>query len=183
MLERLQEPRRHAVLDLGPPIGSNVDFFAQAPCTLVIEDLHAFLKPHPPPDPEESTLVDGALDALVAPQAKTPFDYILGWDLFTYLDRRSLSVLVERLTPVCRPGTLFHMVVSTRERIPLRPCTYRIQPGGRVRVEPGSTQSMHNPRVTPAGLERSMPQFRMRHSFLSQSGFQEYLLSLGSDDV
>jgi hypothetical protein len=96
----------HAVspvlLDLGPVVGSNVEFFGERlACKIYVEDLYATVEAHarkqdpeaPPPALAERLM-----------QAEASVDGILCWDLFDYLDRKTGQALAARLAGVLRPG-------------------------------------------------------------------------------
>lgn len=183
LVGRLQEPRRHRVLDLGPPLGSNVEFFSHSPCTLYLEDLHRTLEAAgPPPVPEGAEAPDW--DALVARaiynRPAEPYDIVLGWDLFNYFDRALVTALMRRLSPHCRTGTYLFLMVSTAPEIAIEPARLTISPAGRLVYEPSPGPTRANPRYTPLALERMMPGFHLLHSFLLGEGMQDYLFTYGS---
>lgn len=89
------------LLDLGPVVGSNVNFFGeQLGCKILVEDIFADVDRH---------VRDGKLDGLPAflrkrfPQADASVDGILCWDLIDYLDRAAAQELANQLTRVLRP--------------------------------------------------------------------------------
>jgi hypothetical protein len=156
-------------------MGTNVDAFAHIPCALHIEDVYRVLSEHPPRSEEDGQFAPEALDDLVASRAGVAFDVILTWDLFSYLEGATVQGLMARLTRRCQPGTLLFALAFMGAEIPARPGICRIGEGARLRIDPGTTERMRNPRPSPGMLERMMPGFRLQHSFLSQVGVQEYL--------
>lgn len=136
------------------------------------------LNEHPPRSEEDERFSPEALQALVANRAPIPFDVILTWDLFNYLESAAVKTLMARLTPHCRHETLLFALTFTGREIPDEPGLCRILEGMRLRIDPGTERSIRNPRPSPSTLERMMPGFRLRHSFLSQVGVQEYLFGL-----
>ena len=103
------------LLDLGPVVGSNVNFFGeQLGCKIFVEDIFANLDQH---------IRDQKLEELPAflkkrlPQADGTVDGILCWDLFDYLDRASAQELATQLIRVLRPGgTLLGFFATTQVR-------------------------------------------------------------------
>jgi SAM-dependent methyltransferase len=99
------------LLDLGPVVGSNVNFFGeQLGCKIVVEDIFADIERH---------AKDGKLEALPDffkkrfPQADASFDGILCWDVMDYLDRASANELAAQMTRVLRPdGALLGFFAS-----------------------------------------------------------------------
>ncbi|MBI3493959.1 MAG: class I SAM-dependent methyltransferase, partial [Acidobacteria bacterium] len=88
------------LLDLGPVVGSNVNFFGeQLGCKIFVEDIFADLNRH---------VRDGRLDALPEflrrrfPQPAGAVDGILCWDLIDYLSRPAAQELAGELTRVLR---------------------------------------------------------------------------------
>ena len=99
------------LLDLGPVVGSNVNFFGeQLGCKIFVEDIFADIERH---------ARDGKLEALPDflkkrfPQADATFDGILCWDVMDYLDRASAHELAAQMTRVLRPdGALLGFFAS-----------------------------------------------------------------------
>ena len=89
------------LLDLGPVVGSNVNFFGeQLGCKIFVEDIFADVDRH---------VREGRLDQLPEflntrfPQADGEVDGILCWDLIDYLDRPAAQALANQLMRVLRP--------------------------------------------------------------------------------
>ena len=90
------------LLDFGPVIGTNVEFFGERlGCKLFIEDLVADLDRH---------TKAGTLDALPAAfdtrfrHADASVDGILCWDLFDFLDKKAAEALARQVIRMLRPG-------------------------------------------------------------------------------
>ncbi|HET7217633.1 MAG TPA: class I SAM-dependent methyltransferase [Vicinamibacterales bacterium] len=90
------------LLDFGPVIGTNVEFFGERlGCKLHIEDLIGDLDRH---------TKAGTLDALPAAletrfrHADASVDGILCWDVFDFLDKKAAEVLARQVTRMLRPG-------------------------------------------------------------------------------
>ena len=91
------------LLDLGPVIGTNVEFFGERlGCKLFIEDLFADIDRH---------TRAGTLDALpptsrqALPPGRRSVDGILCWDVFDYLDQgRGAGAGPRRSSACCGPG-------------------------------------------------------------------------------
>jgi len=89
------------LLDLGPVVGSNVNFFGeQLGCKIFVEDIFADLDRH---------VREDKLDSLPEflqkrfPQATGTVDGILCWDLVDYLNRPAAQAVATELTRVLRP--------------------------------------------------------------------------------
>lgn len=90
------------LLDFGPVIGTNVEFFGdRLGCKLFIEDLFADLDRH---------TREGTLDQLPTTiekrfrHADASVDGILCWDIFDFLDKKSAEALARQITRMVRPG-------------------------------------------------------------------------------
>lgn len=90
------------LLDFGPVIGTNVEFFGERlGCKLFIEDLLADLDRH---------TKAGTLDALPATFEKrfrhgdASVDGILCWDVFDFLDKKSAEALARQVIRMVKPG-------------------------------------------------------------------------------
>ncbi len=174
----LSGERKHAILDLGMPAGTSVDFFARWPCTLHVENLFDSLLIDPPPDEDDkndswSLRVDRGLKH--DPQVR--FDMIFAWDLINYMHVDLIHALMKRLTRSCRSGTLLYIMLSTAPMISQQPAKIAITGEDRIRYHSDSPRVTPNPRYTPLKLERMMPGFRLLHSFLLGASLQEFLFS------
>lgn len=94
------------LLDLGPVVGANVNFFGeQLGCKILVEGLYAELDRH---------VREDKLDGLPAflgqrfQQSDGSVDGILCWDLFDYLPRPAAQALAAQVIRILRPdGVLF----------------------------------------------------------------------------
>ena len=90
------------ILDFGPVVGGNVDFFDQElSCKIIVEDLFSDLEAFKGAEAIES-LCRHFSDRLRCENSS--IDGILCWDLFDYLDKASADVLVKQLLRALRPG-------------------------------------------------------------------------------
>ena len=92
------------LLDFGPVIGSNVEFFGERlGCKLFIEDLLADIDRH---------TRGGTLDTLPDAIAKrfrhgdASVDGILCWDIFDFLDKKAATALATQIVRMLKPGGL-----------------------------------------------------------------------------
>lgn len=101
-LSALSQRDMPVLLDFGPVIGTNVEFFGdQLGCKLFIEDLLADIDRH---------ARTGTLDALPAAfetrfrHSDASVDGILCWDVFDYLDKAAATSLARQVIRMLRPG-------------------------------------------------------------------------------
>ena len=91
-----QNPR---LLDLGPVVGSNVEFFGERlGCRIFVEDLLAELE-----RPDRNGLGDSR-PYLPDRITGNSVDGVLCWDVFDYLEPRAAERLARELVSVLRPG-------------------------------------------------------------------------------
>jgi len=158
------------ILDLGPAVGSNVEFLSQLGCKLHIGDLYA----------SRSSAVEGEeLSQEFFEQlfpADSRFDVVLAWDLFNYLQRKEMVRLGALIRRNCRPGALVFALMSTQKHIPAQPIRFRMLEGGQLAYERKTGVERPGPRYPPAAITSFLKGFQVDRSFLLRHGIQEYLL-------
>jgi hypothetical protein len=179
--QRLLGPGKFRVLDLGAPTKSTLAFFSSNPCRYYVEDLYRyFIEPRARGDygADEDDDVAGAIADALGYEDSARFDLVLVWDLFSYMDRAAIQILMSRIARSCRAGTLLFLTVSTGATIPSRPARITINQRGRLDYRSEiAIESIANPRFSPTALESMMPGFRLLHSFLLGDEMQEFLFS------
>ena len=178
-MDSLRPESRHTVLDLGPPLASNIKFLSALSCRVRIADLHRSLCSESVENRRAEAM--GATFERMLPLAPDErFDALLAWDVFDYMRPDQVSSLMARLTPVCSPEALVLVFASTRGRIPAAPLCYRILDReslvGDGPLEPLRAGPCHG----QPDLKRMMPGFSVRHSVLLRSGVQEFLFARGA---
>lgn len=186
----LRVDQRYTILDLGPAVAENIDFWSNYSCKIYIEDFYQTLiseNAWPQGNTPKTQGVDidaptsgqtqtkKLVDWLMPYAPKTRFDVIFVWDLFNYLAREPLHELISHLSGYCRPGTLIFALVSTRVQISQQPLVYKILGHDQLLYESTSNLECVNPRYREINLLRAMPNFRTHKSFLLRNGIQEYI--------
>ena len=181
LAQRFIGPGKCQVLDLGAPTRDNVAFFSDNACKFYVEDLRRFYIA--PLDARKSlrTQDDEAgpdIADILSHDDGARFDLVLGWDLFSYLDRATIEALMARISRCCRAGTLLFLTVPTVAMIPSQPTRITMTRRGRIHYNRDlSNGTISNPRLSPTALESMMPGFRLLHSFLLGGEMQEFLFS------
>ena len=178
--QRFNGRDKYQVLDLGAPARDNVAFFSGASCRVFVEDLNRFFieplgtvkavrgKNDEAPNVTEILCYDQGVR----------FDLILGWDLFSYLDRSVIESLMGQVSRSCRTGTLLFLTSPTTAMIPSAPARITMTRRGRIHYDSAMANgTITNPRFSPTALEGMMPGFRLLHSFLLGGEMQEFLFS------
>jgi hypothetical protein len=117
-LAYLQSRERPVLVDLGPVVGSNVNFFGeQLGCRIRVEDIASDIEAH---------LKAGKADQLPAffgkrfAQPAGSVDGILCWDVFDYLDKPAAQVLASSLITLLKPdGVLLGFFSTAEARLPV----------------------------------------------------------------
>ena len=179
--QRFPGPGKCQVLDLGAPVSSTVAFFSDRGCKFYLEDLYRFFIA-PRNDREDNGDEDDdiatAIAAALSYDDTARFDLILGWDLFNYMERSAITLLMARIARSCRSGTLLYLTISTGAMISSAPARITMIDGGWLHYRSTiDERSIANPRLSPTALESMMPGFRLLHSFLLGDEMQEFLFS------
>jgi SAM-dependent methyltransferase len=170
------------LLDLGPVVGPNVNFFGEElGCKIFVEDLSADIDRHV----RENRLEE--LPAFLArrfPQATATVDGILCWDVFDYLPRPAAQALAQQLARVLRPeGVLLAFFSTVAPPADARPTYTRYIVIDRTRIE-------HRPYAAARGkqrplqnrdIERLFEPLRVAEQFLLKTNMREVLLRKPAD--
>jgi hypothetical protein len=152
-------------LDLGPAIGSNIEFLSHYVRTVRIGDLHATLNAATPRD------IGKALESLTP---EGTYHGILAWDLFNYLDEEELHAAARILSRALTPGGYLLAVIHYTAQMPGEPLRFRIADRETVTYrEPRTTRPA--PRYPQRTLEQAFEALELEHSYLLKAGLQEYL--------
>jgi hypothetical protein len=175
LLQGLRREPRARLLDLGPALGSNVEFFAALPARLRIADFYGSLTPV-----ERADAGDGFASAVarVLPLAGDDgYDALLFWDLLDYLQPSQIARLAAHLAPACRPGTVLFAMVATGKYLPAEPRRYRLVDRKSILYEGVTDPTRPGWRYRQPVLEKAMPGFHVTASYLLRNGIQEYLFT------
>jgi hypothetical protein len=172
-LKARPQPR---LLDLGPVVGSNVNFFGeQLGCKIFVEDLSKDIDRH---------VREGKIDELPAlfakrfPQPPGSIDGILCWDLIDYLEKPAAQALIGQLNRVLRPDGALLAMFSTAQPQPGAPPTYTRH----VVVDQATLQ--HRPYAAARGkqrpflnrdIQRLFEPLRIAEQFLLKTNMREVL--------
>ena len=176
LYDQLRHQRKYHVLDLGPALGANVDFFSQFSCKVYIEDFYRTLSSFDYLSEDELSY-QAVFEYLLPYEKNTRFDIILGWDLFNYLERDELQSLILHLGHFCHKGTLLFALISTSQYLPEKPTTFQIVNHDRLLYQTNSTVLRECPKYQQTDLNQLLPNFRVSNPFLLRNGFKEYLLA------
>jgi SAM-dependent methyltransferase len=101
-LAALKHRESPVLLDLGPVVGSNINYFGEKlGCKFFIEDVYANLEKFAR---ENRTKELAEFFKSRFPQQDASFDGILCWDIFDYLDKAAAQTLAREMTRLLKPG-------------------------------------------------------------------------------
>ena len=162
------------LIDLGPVIGANVEFFGdRLGCRMSIEDLLA--------DVDRHTLA-GTLDALASGlstrfrQADGSADGILCWDCFDFLDRASVQALAKQVVRLLRPGGVVMALFCTSSVERSGYTKYEIVDEKHLRYRPHPGTGGRRHALRNGDIIRMFQGLTVSESFLHQNNTREMLL-------
>ncbi len=173
LADQLQTERSYVILDLGPALSMNVQFWSQFQPKIFIADFYRGLKAGLTSNPDVSQ--ESLYEALLPDGPQPSCDIILAWDLFNYLEREPLEALIGCLSRLCRSGTFLFALMGFMQQMPADPQTFRIVNREQLFYENRSNSVRPCPRYQPRDISRMMEGFRVYNSFMLRHGFQEYL--------
>lgn len=177
LLGHLAEDKWSRILDLGPAIGSNVDFFSNYSCKLYIADLFRSFGPGRSSPELDGRPLSRRLQQNLPPRDQEPFDIILAWDLLNYLQPHEIETVGGHLAALCKPKGLLFAIISNLQLVPDRPIRFSIRNLGTLAYENQSSATRPSPRYREPDLGRQLPDFLVETSFLLRNGMQEYVLT------
>ncbi|MEJ2076980.1 MAG: hypothetical protein P8020_12560 [Acidobacteriota bacterium] len=175
LFHQIKEGQKYTILDLGPPVGGNVEFFSQYSCKLYIEDLFETITSFDFLSPEDGFSYDKVFSYLLPYQKSCRFDFILAWDVLNYLDREAFRSLMIHLGRFSRKGTLMFSLISTNRHMPEVPHRFKILDNENLSYVSQSSVLRDCPRYESTELAHMMPGFRVANSFFLRNGYREYL--------
>lgn len=173
-LSHLHEERTCNILDLGPAVATNIDFFSHRPCRLHIVDLLGRI----------ATESDSAHRLEVEPKAYfdemlsteiDQFDLVLAWTVFDHLEKdaaRHLASLLARLT--VSGGRLFALG-ATAYHANRQGLSFSICRHDTLQYCPTERRDHHAAALNPATFAKRLGGFAIDESVVLRHGFREYV--------
>ncbi|HEB57634.1 MAG TPA: hypothetical protein ENJ01_00240 [Gammaproteobacteria bacterium] len=136
LMKTLPRERRVAVLDLGPARQGNLDCFApfalRYTCWDISEELAVLRALRLPGagrlsraerEAREAELAErrrAMIDAMLGEPPAQPWDLVLAWELFNYLERPVLSLFLQRLVQGMQKGGRIHALIWGQGHMPAK---------------------------------------------------------------
>ena len=161
-------------LDMGPALGSNIEFLSRWAVSVQVGDFYETLTQAGPPSLERS--LDKALASLTPDGEDRDYHVVLAWDLLNYLSRPQLVRTAHHLGSVTRPGGYVFAIVYYAREMPAEPLRYRIaDPETLAHGRPTATRPA--PRYPQAVIEQAFADFKLERAYLLKSGSMEFLFA------
>lgn len=179
-MTRLDDGRRHVVLDLGDASTAMLELLSRARCRALIADLAHFggldrLNQAEPGLPR----ITAAESLLMEQPDDEGIDLIFCWDLLNYLTLDALSALMTSIESRARHGAVAHALISYSDRV------MRDTPGRFVPTVDGELVDcamrdamIPSTRFSSEALENNIGGFRIESARLLRNGVQEYQFRL-----
>ncbi len=161
-------------LDLGPALGSNIDFLSRWALSVQVGDFYETLSQAGPPSSDRA--LDKALASLTPEGRDRGYHVVLAWDLLNYLDRPQLVKTARHLGTVTRPGGFVFAIVYYAREMPAEPLRYRIADSETL-THGRPTGFRQAPRYPQAVIEQAFADFRLERAYLLKSGSMEFLFA------
>lgn len=170
LLDELAPGGAYRFLDLGPAVGSNIEYLSRFALSVQVADLWGSLSNGEPRSWER------ALQALAPEAGSSGFHAVLAWDLLNYLSPDRLRELAARLSETTRPeGRVFALVYYSRE-MPAEPLRFRI--ADRETLTYPAPQALRPaPRYPQRALQQAFADFETEKGYVLKTGQQEFLLA------
>jgi hypothetical protein len=177
IMESLEDEQQYGILDLGPAVGVNVDFFSELSSQLFVADLLRTLESKHPAPAEEELDWDNVFEELLPYQEGTRFDLVLAWDVLNYLTPPQIQAAARRIGSFCAADALLYAMISTRKEIPAHSRSYHIVSSEKLVYKTSGRALRPCPLYKEPYLVRFMPQFRVKSTYILRNGIQEYLMT------
>ena len=164
------------LLDLGPVVGPNVNFFGeQLGCKIFVEDVSKDIDRH---------VREGKIDDLPAlfakrfPQADDSIDGILCWDLFDYIEKPAAQALATQLSRILTPDGVLLAMFSTAEVKPGAPASYTrhvVVDQANLQARPYAAARGKQRPLLNRDIQRLFEPLRIAEQFLLKTNMREVL--------
>ena len=165
--QRCAGERSLSILDLGPSLAGNLEYYSSLSRFIHIENIwEAVSVAH---DAREQA----PLDQIVLMHTPITFDLVLAWDLFNYLEAAEIELLQKRLNNLIKPGGLLHVLVCLRKDLTALPYTIQLAPDKGLIFRKSSTRSRPSPCYNKYSLAKLLPAFQRQSSLILTNGYEE----------
>lgn len=173
LFDHIDEERRLTVFHVGPALSDTVDFFANYRCRLYFIDLFSEL---PIVASEDTPTLQQQFEELLSIPPGTEFDICLFWDLFNFLDRKTIEALLSVLRPHLTPDSLAHAFSVHNVSSPRCNHLYSINQRDTIRLGKRATAVPGYAPQSQRQLQETLSCFRFKRSVLLPDSRLELLM-------
>lgn len=173
--QQIRSSRHNRILDLGSFSAANFEFFSQFSNKIHFENFDDYLKNNVALMYNEA-LGEGLDDYLSEFSDIAPFNVVLTWDIFNFLDLRTIEMLFQRLSPYCAKNALVHLIKHFGTNTPSLPSRFQVLSETELRVSRPTAQlpkSRH--RHTMANMIKQLPQYNIHSTYMNHEGMQPWM--------
>ncbi len=173
-LSQLNQDRPCNILDLGPALAQNVEFFSRYRCRLHIVDVLGRLAD----EPESVARLEYAPELFFAdllPIGSRSFDLILAWGVFDHIEFEAARQLASRLVRLTQAGARLHAVLSINNDVDDIGVVFAICDHDTLDYRAAAGPEHCSPAFKPAAFAQLLEGFTIDRSVVLRHGFQEYV--------
>lgn len=172
-LKLLQVRENPALIDLGPVVGNNVNFFGeQLGCRIRVEDITADIERH---------VKDGKVEELSAffetrfKQESESIDGVLCWDVFDFLERPAAQALANAVMRLLRPEGALLGFFSTSDGRPQVYTKFMVVDENTLRYRTYPSSRPRQRVLQNRDINKMFEGLRVTESFLLKNNLREIL--------
>ena len=164
----VKSPTKHRVLDLGPLVAANLNFFSGLKCQIYFENLDGFIDEHK--ILSSDNLIFQLEKFLTEHDSSQKFDIILIWDLLNYLPLQVVTSLFNLLGSYCKPNTLLHSIKYTTGKIPANPAKFKITDQFDIDIDASRWDERRIEPHKTAALLQQIPHYYLHNNLMNETG-------------
>jgi hypothetical protein len=173
-LSHLHEDCPCNILDLGPAVARNIDFFSRYSCRLHIVDLLGRLADEPENAVQLEVAPEAYFDELLSIELEQ-FDLILAWTVFDHLETGAARHLASHLTRLTHAGARLFAIVATGHGTSAPGFDFTICEHDTLEYRATGRPDHRSVPLNPAAFARLLTGFAIDESVVLRHGFQEYV--------
>ena len=173
-LSHLHEDCPCNILDLGPSVAGNIDFFSRYPGRLHIVDLLGRLAAEPESAVRLELAPKAFFDELLSIEIEQ-FDLVLAWTVFDHLETGAARHLASNLARLTHAGAHLYAIVATGIGVGSTGLDFTICRHDTLEYRSTGRPDHRSVPLNPAAFARLLTGFAVDESVVLRHGFQEYV--------